>query len=115
VSSLARGQLLSFTIAADPHQRRQFLVRVPSRTSYLFCFSQVQYFPNLDIQVPYLYIPGTGWPSYTSKALGSLFVAYYGSQGYAGVFPFRPHGINFKTPLLLLDQADHDGVKYLLV
>jgi hypothetical protein len=33
---------------------------------------------------PYLYPPGTGWPSYTPRALGSLFVASYNSRGYGG-------------------------------
>jgi hypothetical protein len=36
--------------------------------------SQVQDFPNLEGQVPVLYPPGTGWPSYTPSI----------------VFPFRP-------------------------
>jgi hypothetical protein len=26
--------------------------------------------------------PVTGWPSYSSQALGSLFIAFYDSQGY---------------------------------
>jgi hypothetical protein len=40
--------------------------------------------PTLRARSPYLYPPGTGWPSYPPppQALGSLFVASYNSQGY---------------------------------
>jgi hypothetical protein len=40
--------------------------------------------PNLERRLPYLYPPGTGWPSYTPRALGSLYVVSYDSQGYGG-------------------------------
>jgi hypothetical protein len=33
----------------------------------------------------------TGWPSYTPQAQGSLFVAFYGSQGYGGGILTRLH------------------------
>jgi hypothetical protein len=41
---------------------------------------------------PYLYPPGTGFYPVIPKALGSLFVASYDSQGYSGgIRPPPPH------------------------
>jgi hypothetical protein len=40
--------------------------------------------PTCRARSPYLYPPGTGWPSFTPQALGSLFVVSYDSQGYGG-------------------------------
>jgi hypothetical protein len=41
------------------------------------------------VRSPYLYPPGTGWPSYTPKVLGSLFIASYDSQD-SGLWVGRP-------------------------
>jgi hypothetical protein len=41
--------------------------------------------PTCRARSPYLYPPGTGWSSYTPRALGSLFVASYDSQSYGGI------------------------------
>jgi hypothetical protein len=52
---------LSFTIAAGPRQRSHSQVRDP-RNSRSFERSQ-----TWRTRYPYLYSPGTGWPSYTSR------------------------------------------------
>jgi hypothetical protein len=41
--------------------------------------------PTWMTRFPNLYIPGTGWPSYTyPQVLGSFFVVSYDSHGYGG-------------------------------
>jgi hypothetical protein len=47
--------------------------------------------PRWRCTSPYLYPPGTGWPSYSPQGLGSLFVASYEPQGYGGVILTRLH------------------------
>jgi hypothetical protein len=54
---------LSFTIAAGPRQRNNSRVRLPDSWPY-FTLSDST-LPNLEARSPYLYPPGTGWPSYT--------------------------------------------------
>jgi hypothetical protein len=40
--------------------------------------------PTWMARSPYLYAPGTRWPSYTPRAMGSLYVVSYDSRGYGG-------------------------------
>jgi hypothetical protein len=49
-----------------------------------FCCLKFETPQTWRIRFPYLYPPGTGWPSYTPQALGSLFITSYNSQGYNG-------------------------------
>jgi hypothetical protein len=63
------GTGLSFTIAADCHQCSYSWVLV-LQDSEPFLLSQIQDFQNpppCRARSPYLYPPGTGWPSYTPR------------------------------------------------
>jgi hypothetical protein len=55
---------LSFTIAVDPRQRCHSQVRVP-RDSWSCVRFETS--PTWRARSPYLYPPGTGWPSYTPR------------------------------------------------
>jgi hypothetical protein len=55
---------LSFTIVAGPRQGSHSRVRVPRGSLPYFTLSDSR-LPQPEGQVPYLYPPGTGWPSYT--------------------------------------------------
>jgi hypothetical protein len=81
---------LSFTIAAGSRQRSHSRVQVP-RDSWQILLSQIRDFTNLEGRSPYLYLPGAGWPSYTPRHWGYLFVASYDSQGYGGGIGPRLH------------------------
>jgi hypothetical protein len=52
---------LLFTIPAGPCQRSHSWIRVRRDSS------QIRDAPNLEGQVPYLYPPETGWPSYIPR------------------------------------------------
>jgi hypothetical protein len=58
-------------------------------THDLILLSQIRDSPTWRARFPYLYTPGTGWPSYIPQALGSLFVASYDSQVYGGRIGIR--------------------------
>jgi hypothetical protein len=60
--SLKRGPVCRLTIAG-PRQRSQSGVRVP-RDSLTHLLSQIK---TRRVRSPYLYSPGTGWPSYTPR------------------------------------------------
>jgi hypothetical protein len=68
----------------------------------------------------YLYPPGTGWPSYTPRALGSLYVASYDSQGYDGGILTRLHTeltcFQVKVKVMLRQTVSQSclGVKFTL-
>jgi hypothetical protein len=53
--------------------------------------SQVQDSPNLEGQVPIFITPRKKVAQLYPRALGSLFVASYDSQGYSGVIRIRLH------------------------
>jgi hypothetical protein len=57
---------LPFTIAAGPRQRSQSRVRVPRDSRPYFIVSDSRP-PTWRARSPYLYLPGTGWPSYAPK------------------------------------------------
>jgi hypothetical protein len=55
-------------------------------------FRDFETLPTWRAKSPYLYPPGTGWPSLYPQALGFLFVASYDSQGYGGgIEPISTH------------------------
>jgi hypothetical protein len=72
---------LSFTIAANPRQRRHSQDRVP-RVSRPYFTVSVSRLPKPRGPGPRIYIP---------QELGSLFVASYYSQGYCGGIQTRLH------------------------
>jgi hypothetical protein len=57
---------LPFTIAADPRKRSHSSVWVP-RDSWPYFTLIFETPPTRSARCPYLYPPGTGWPSYTPK------------------------------------------------
>jgi hypothetical protein len=57
---------LSFTIASDPRQRSLFVYDARWTHDHVL-LSQVRDSRNLEGHVPYLYPPGTGWPSNTPR------------------------------------------------
>jgi hypothetical protein len=57
---------LSFTIAAGPHQRIILGPEFSAIHDHIL-LSQIRGFPTWRARHPYLYPPGTGWPSYTSR------------------------------------------------
>jgi hypothetical protein len=65
---------LSLTTASGPRQRSYSQVRV-------FYFLGFETPLTWRARSPYLYPPATGWPSYTPRALDSLFVASYDPRG----------------------------------
>jgi hypothetical protein len=71
----------------------------PARLMDHILLSQTRDCPNLVGQVPVFISLGTRWFIYTPKALCSLFVASYDSQGYDGVI--RPHLHMGETEYLL--------------
>jgi hypothetical protein len=77
---------LPFRIAAGPRQRSHsgVLGSVSAGLMTIFYCLRFETSPTWRVRSPYLYPPGTGWPSYTPQALGSLFVASYDSQDYGG-------------------------------
>jgi hypothetical protein len=88
--SLMRGRVCNCTIAFRPCQSSHSWVEVPQNSRPYFTVSSET--PSTwRARSPYLYPPGTGWPSYTPGAVGSLFVASYGSQGYGGGILTRLH------------------------
>jgi hypothetical protein len=62
----AESMSLSFKIVAGPRQHIHSQVRV-DRTHDHTLLSQIRHSPNLEPRSPYLYTPGTGWPSYTFR------------------------------------------------
>jgi hypothetical protein len=72
---------LSFTISAGPRQRSHFWVRVPRESWPYFTVSGSR-FPNLVRQAPVWIYPRNRDAQLYLQALGSLFVAFYDSQGY---------------------------------
>jgi hypothetical protein len=81
---------LSFTIAAGLHQL-SFSCPSPAGLMTIFYCLRLQTPSTWRARSPYLYPPGTGWHGFTPRALGSLFVASYDSQGYGGSIRPRPH------------------------
>jgi hypothetical protein len=57
---------LSFTIAAGPRQRSHSRVRVPRDSWPYFNCLRFETPPTWRARSPYLYPPGTGWPSYST-------------------------------------------------
>jgi hypothetical protein len=74
---------LSFTIAVGPRQRSHFQVRVPQDSWPNFTVSDSR-LSNLEGQVPVFVFPRNRVAQLYPQAMGSLFVASYGSQGYGG-------------------------------
>jgi hypothetical protein len=64
-------------IASGPCQSSHSWVEVPKNSRLYFTVSS-ETPPTWRARSPYLYPPGTGWPNYTPRELGSLFVASYG-------------------------------------
>jgi hypothetical protein len=93
---------LSFTIAAGPCQHSHS--RVPVGLMTIFYCLRFKTPQTWRTRSPYLCPPGTGWPSYTPKALGSLFVASYDSQGYGEIIQTRLHAATASS-LYSLDTA----------
>jgi hypothetical protein len=67
----------SFTIAADPRQRRNFWVSESRRTHGHIVLSQIRDSINLEGQVPVFISPWSRVAQLYSQALGSLFVASF--------------------------------------
>jgi hypothetical protein len=67
---------LSFTIGAGPRQR--------SHSHDHILLSQIRDSPNRDGQVPVFISPRDRVARLYTQALGSIFVAFYDSQGYGG-------------------------------
>jgi hypothetical protein len=57
---------LSFTIVAGPRQRIHSGVRVRVLVATFYCL-RFEAPPTWRARSPYLYPPGTGWPSYTTR------------------------------------------------
>jgi hypothetical protein len=70
------------TIAAGPSQSHHSQVRVVTVVTTLFCL-EFETLPTWRARSPYLYPPGTRWPSYTLRHW-VLFVVSYDSQSYGG-------------------------------
>jgi hypothetical protein len=82
---------------------RAVILRSESRgTRDHILLSQIRDSQTWRARSPYLYPPGTGWPSYT-PGTGSLSVASYDSQGYSGVIRTRLHA----GKLLTLEFNSH--------
>jgi hypothetical protein len=79
---------LPFTIAASPHQRSHFWDR---GTRDHILLSQIRDSRNLEGQVPVFISPRNRVARLYPQALGSLFVAFYDSQGYSGGIRTRLH------------------------
>jgi hypothetical protein len=58
---------LSFTITAGPRQRSHSWLRVPRNSWPYFTLSDSRLLQPGGPGSPYLYPPGTGWPSYTPR------------------------------------------------
>jgi hypothetical protein len=71
---------LSFKITDGPRQRSHSQVRVPRDHHILL--SQIRDSTNLEGQVHIFIFPRKRVAQLYPQALGSLFVAYYDSQGY---------------------------------
>jgi hypothetical protein len=74
---------LSFTFPTGPRQRSHSQSE-PRGTHDYVLLSQIRDSPNLEGQVPVFMSPRNRVALLNSQALGSLFVAYYDSQGYGG-------------------------------
>jgi hypothetical protein len=99
-------QLLLVLVSAD------ILGSESRRTRDHILRSQIQDSPTGRARFPYLYPPGTGWPSYTPQALGSLFVASYDSQVYGGVIQPRLHtGVSWTASRLVLYSHRMDNTE----
>jgi hypothetical protein len=82
---VCRSQLLLVLASA-------VILRFESRgTHSLILLSQIRDFPNLEGQVPVFISPRNRVTQLYSQALGSLFVAFYDSQGYGGGIRTRLH------------------------
>jgi hypothetical protein len=64
-------------------------VRVPQKSTIFYCL--IWDSPNLEGQVPVFISPGNRVAQLYPRALGSLFVASYDSQGYGGGILTRFH------------------------
>jgi hypothetical protein len=84
---------LSFTIAAGPRQRSYSRVRVPRdrETHGHVLLPQIRDSPSLEDQVAVFISPRNRVIQLYPRALGSLFVASYDSQGYGGGIRTRLH------------------------
>jgi hypothetical protein len=89
---------LSFTIAAGHRQHSQSRVRV-SRKSCHILLSQILDSPNLVGQVPVFIFPSNRGAQLYPQARGSLFVAFYDSQGYGGIRPSLHVGLFLSLPV----------------
>jgi hypothetical protein len=87
---------MSFTTAAGP---RQHILGSESRGTHdNILMSQTPDFPNLEGQVPVFISPRNRVVQLYPQPLGSLFVAFYDSEGYGGgIRTPPPHGIHFLT------------------
>jgi hypothetical protein len=81
---------LSFTIAAGPCQRSRAQVRVPRDSWPYFTISDSR-LPKLEGQIPIFISPRNRVAHLYPRALGSLFIASYDSQGYGGGIRTRLH------------------------
>jgi hypothetical protein len=70
-----------------PSLAQSFSGPSPAKLITVFHCPRCDIYPTWKARYPYLYPPGTGWPSYNPSALGSLFVASYDSQGLRWRFP----------------------------
>jgi hypothetical protein len=81
---------LSFTIAAG--LASAVILRSDSRGTHdHILLSQIRDSPNLEGQAPVFISPRNRVAQFCPKALGSLFVASYDSQGYGGGIRPRLH------------------------
>jgi hypothetical protein len=92
---------LSFTIAAGSRQRSHSRIRVPRDSRPYFTISDSR-FPNLEGQAPVFISPRNRVAKLYPQALGSLFIASYGSQGYGGSIQLRLHTGDHRLPLISL-------------
>jgi hypothetical protein len=77
------GTGLSFIIAAGSRQRSRSWIRVP-RDSWPHLLSQIRDSSHLEGQAPVFISTRNRMAQLYPQALGSLFVAFYDSQGYGG-------------------------------
>jgi hypothetical protein len=86
IEHLGHSPYVTFSLTRGWHCRLQLLLAL-ARTDILrsesrrihdhILLSQIRDSLNLEPRSPYLYSPGTLWPSYNLRALGSLYVAFY--------------------------------------
>jgi hypothetical protein len=77
------GSLIYCTIASGPRQTSHSWGRNPAELTAIF-YGLIWVSPDLDGQVPIFISPRNRVAQSYPRALGSLFISSYGSQGYGG-------------------------------